>query len=66
MLEDPTSSVDAHTEARVVERVAALRAGRTTVVFSDSPLWHGVADREIRLGADRVPGSTDRSAGVPS
>ncbi|NEC74467.1 ABC transporter transmembrane domain-containing protein [Streptomyces rochei] len=66
VLEDPTSSVDAHTEARVVERVAALRAGRTTVVFSDSPLWHGVADREIRLGADRVPGSTDRSAGVPS
>ncbi|MGI5484167.1 ABC transporter transmembrane domain-containing protein [Streptomyces lavendofoliae] len=66
VLEDPTSSVDAHTEARVVERVAALRAGRTTVVFSDSPLWRGVADREVRPGPDRVPGSPDRSAGVPS
>jgi ABC-type multidrug transport system fused ATPase/permease subunit len=66
VLEDPTSSVDAHTEARVVERVAAARTGRTTIVFSDSPLWRGVADREIRLDADRIPGSLDRSAGVPS
>ncbi|GAA2490160.1 ABC transporter ATP-binding protein [Streptomyces gobitricini] len=66
VLEDPTSSVDAHTEARLVERVAALRAGRTTVVFSDSPLWRGVADRVIRLDADRAPGRPDRSAGVPS
>jgi len=66
VLEDPTSSVDAHTEARVVERVAAARAGRTTVVFSDSPLWRGAADREVRLGPARVPGSTDRSAGGPS
>ncbi|GGR31738.1 ABC transporter transmembrane domain-containing protein [Streptomyces griseomycini] len=66
VLEDPTSSVDAHTEARVAERVAAARAGRTTIVFSDSPLWRGVADREVRLDADRIPGSLDRSAGVPS
>ncbi|MFV2117473.1 ABC transporter transmembrane domain-containing protein [Streptomyces sp. Act-28] len=66
VLEDPTSSVDAHTEARVVERVAAARAGRTTVVFSDSPLWCGVADREVRLEVDHAPGSLDRSAGVPS
>ncbi|MGC9379961.1 ABC transporter transmembrane domain-containing protein [Streptomyces sp. MH13] len=66
VLEDPTSSVDAHTEARVVERVAAARAGRTTVVFSDSPLWRGVADREVRLGPDPVSGSPDRSTGVPS
>ncbi|MFI5981973.1 ABC transporter transmembrane domain-containing protein [Streptomyces sp. NPDC051555] len=51
VLEDPTSSVDAHTEARVVDRVAALRAGRTTVVFSDSPLWRSVADRELTLTA---------------
>ncbi|MFF8827897.1 ABC transporter transmembrane domain-containing protein [Streptomyces sp. NPDC015131] len=66
VLEDPTSSVDAHTEARVVERVAALRAGRTTVVFSDSPLWRGIADRQVRLGGDDAPGSPDRTAGVPS
>ncbi|MFI2371879.1 ABC transporter transmembrane domain-containing protein [Streptomyces sp. NPDC018833] len=66
VLEDPTAAVDAHTEARIVERVAELRAGRTTVVFSDSPLWRGVADHEVRLDGDPVPGSPDRSAGVPS
>ncbi|MGI5340825.1 ABC transporter transmembrane domain-containing protein [Streptomyces sp. CA-181903] len=66
VLEDPTASVDAHTEARVVERVAALRAGRTTVVFSDSPLWRGVADREAVLDPVPLPGGPDRSAGVPS
>ncbi len=66
ILEDPTASVDAHTEARVVDRVAALRAGRTTVVFSDSPLWRSAADHVVRLDAEPVPGSTDRSAGVPS
>lgn len=55
VLEDPTASVDAHTEARVVERVAALRNGRTTVVFSDSPLWLGAADRVHRPTADGHP-----------
>ncbi|MFJ6663040.1 MULTISPECIES: ABC transporter ATP-binding protein [unclassified Streptomyces] len=66
VLEDPTSSIDAHTEARVVHRVAAARAGRTTLVFSDSPLWRGVADHEIRRLPDPGPGSPDRPAGVPS
>ncbi|WP_284581994.1 ABC transporter ATP-binding protein [Streptomyces sp. 2P-4] len=66
VLEDPTASVDAHTEARIVARVAALRAGRTTVVLTDSPLWQGAADRVVRLDGQPVPGSTDRSAGVPS
>ncbi|MBW5486219.1 ABC transporter transmembrane domain-containing protein [Streptomyces bambusae] len=66
ILEDPTASVDAHTEARIVDRVAALRAGRTTVVLSDSPLWRGAADHVVRLDAAGFPGSTDRSAGVPS
>ncbi|GLX16548.1 MULTISPECIES: ABC transporter transmembrane domain-containing protein [Streptomyces] len=68
VLEDPTASVDAHTEARIVDRVAALRAGRTTVVLTDSPLWRGAADRTVRLAADpdAAPGGPDRSAGVPS
>ncbi|MEU9030054.1 ABC transporter ATP-binding protein [Streptomyces sp. NPDC048383] len=66
VLEDPTASVDAHTEARIVDRVAALRAGRTTVVFSDSPLWRGAADHVVRLDAEPAPGGPDRSTGVPS
>jgi ABC-type multidrug transport system fused ATPase/permease subunit len=44
VLDEPTSAVDAHTEARITERVAELRRGRTTVVFSQSPLWTHVAD----------------------
>lgn len=39
VLDEPTSAVDAHTEARIAARIARLRAGRTTVVFTSSPLW---------------------------
>ncbi|AQP50891.1 ABC transporter transmembrane domain-containing protein [Tessaracoccus flavescens] len=38
VLVEPTSAVDAHTEARISERLAAHRAGRTTVVVTASPL----------------------------
>ena len=47
VLDDPTSAVDAHTEARIARRVARLRRGRTTVVISRSPLWATVADGEV-------------------
>jgi ABC-type multidrug transport system fused ATPase/permease subunit len=47
LLDEPTSAVDAHTEARIAERVAELRRGRTTVVFSRSPLWTVVADEVV-------------------
>lgn len=35
---EPTSALDAHTEARVAERLRAARQGRTTVVTTTSPL----------------------------
>jgi ABC-type multidrug transport system fused ATPase/permease subunit len=54
VLVEPTSAVDAHTEARVAERVAALRRGRTTVVTTVSPLWLHHADRVVLLEAGRV------------
>ena len=38
VLVEPTSAVDAHTEARIAERLADHRAGRTTVVVTASPL----------------------------
>jgi len=43
--------VDAHTEARITERVTELRRGRTTVVFTESPLWKAVADEVITCGS---------------
>ncbi|MFD9961139.1 ABC transporter ATP-binding protein [Amycolatopsis sp. NPDC058986] len=51
LLDEPTSAVDAHTEARITERVAKLRRGRTTVVFSQSPLWTHVADEVVSTKA---------------
>jgi len=38
VLDDPTSAVDAHTEARIAQRLKTIRAGRTTVTVSNSPL----------------------------
>lgn len=38
ILDDPTSAVDAHTEARIAARIKSIRSGRTTVIFSNSPL----------------------------
>ncbi len=37
-LVEPTSAVDAHTEARIAQRLAGHRAGRTTIVATASPL----------------------------
>jgi ABC-type multidrug transport system fused ATPase/permease subunit len=37
VLDEPTSAVDAHTEASIAERLQQVRAGRTTVVLSTSP-----------------------------
>jgi ABC-type multidrug transport system fused ATPase/permease subunit len=51
VLDEPTSAVDAHTEARIARRVSEFRRGRTTVVLSQSPLWTAVADRVLDAGA---------------
>lgn len=45
VLVEPTSAVDAHTEARIASRLRRHRAGRTTVVTSSSPLMLDAADR---------------------
>lgn len=49
VLVEPTSSVDAHTEARIAARLAKARAGRTTVVMTASPLLLDHADAVILL-----------------
>ncbi|MGC4747649.1 ABC transporter ATP-binding protein [Micromonospora sp. DT201] len=54
ILIDPTSAVDAHTEARIAERLRAARAGRTTVVITTSPLLLGRADLVAHLSAGRI------------
>ncbi|WP_306185428.1 ABC transporter ATP-binding protein [Streptomyces sp. MK5] len=47
VLDEPTSAVDSHTEARIAEGLRALRTGRTTVVFTSSPLLLDRADRVV-------------------
>jgi ABC-type multidrug transport system fused ATPase/permease subunit len=44
VLVEPTSAVDAHTEARIASRLRTYRAGRTTVVTTASPLLLDQAD----------------------
>jgi len=44
VLVEPTSAVDAHTEARVATRLAELRHGLTTVVVTSSPLMLDAVD----------------------
>jgi ABC-type multidrug transport system fused ATPase/permease subunit len=53
ILDEPTSAVDAHTEARIASRVAELRRGRTTVVIGGGPLWIAVADHVVDLRASK-------------
>ncbi|TDC66989.1 ABC transporter ATP-binding protein [Micromonospora sp. KC207] len=54
ILVDPTSAVDAHTEARIARRLRDARAGRTTVVLATSPLLLGHADVVAHLSAGRI------------
>ncbi|MHB9863333.1 ABC transporter ATP-binding protein [Streptomyces sp. YIM S03343] len=54
VLDEPTSAVDSHTEARVAEGVRRLRSGRTTVVFTSSPLLLDRADRVVLVHAGEV------------
>ena len=49
VLVEPTSAVDAHTEARIAERLGPHREGRTTVVMTASPLLLHHADDIILL-----------------
>ena len=61
ILVEPTSAVDAHTEARIAERLAELRRGRTTVVVTASPLLLRQADEIAVLvdGREIARGSHD-------
>ncbi|HEY2794370.1 MAG TPA: ABC transporter ATP-binding protein [Micromonosporaceae bacterium] len=47
ILVEPTSAVDAHTEARIAARLHAARIGRTTVIATTSPLLLDRVDHVI-------------------
>ncbi len=47
VLDEPTSAVDAHTEARIASNLAEFRSGRTTVILTSSPLVLDRADAVV-------------------
>ncbi|GII53029.1 multidrug ABC transporter permease [Planotetraspora thailandica] len=59
VLVEPTSAVDAHTEARIADRLGKARAGRTTLVCTTSPLVLDRADLVLYVedGKVRAEGS---------
>ena len=54
ILIEPTSAVDAHTEAAIAGRLRAARRGRATVLITTSPLLLDAADRVAYLAGGRV------------
>ncbi|MEU6819308.1 ABC transporter ATP-binding protein [Streptomyces atriruber] len=54
VLDEPTSAVDSHTEARVADGIRHLRGGRTTVVLTSSPLLLDRAERVVFLADGEV------------
>ncbi|MFK0253761.1 ABC transporter transmembrane domain-containing protein [Streptomyces sp. NPDC090445] len=57
VLDEPTSAVDSHTEARIADGIRALRAGRTTVVLASSPLLLDRADQVVLVHEGAVAAS---------
>jgi ABC-type bacteriocin/lantibiotic exporter with double-glycine peptidase domain len=54
VLVEPTSAVDAHTEARIAARLADGRRGQTTLIVTASPLVLDHVDEVLFLEGDRV------------
>ncbi len=54
VLVEPTSAVDAHTEARIAERLVEHRRGSTTVVVTASPLMLDRADTVLLVEDGKV------------
>ncbi|MFJ3952615.1 ABC transporter transmembrane domain-containing protein [Streptomyces libani] len=54
VLDEPTSAVDAHTEARIADGLRTVRTGRTTVVFTSSPLLLDRAEQVVFLQEDKA------------
>ncbi|WP_329556737.1 ABC transporter ATP-binding protein [Streptomyces sp. NBC_00696] len=51
VLHEPTTAVDTVTEDTIAERVREARAGRTTLVVTNSPAWLGRCDQVVRVSA---------------
>ncbi|UUW89179.1 ABC transporter transmembrane domain-containing protein [Pimelobacter simplex] len=57
VLHEPTSAVDSVTEALIAERLVAVRAERTTVVLTTSPVLLDACDEVVWLDGEVVVGT---------
>ena len=64
VLQDPTTAVDSVTEQNIADRLSRQRAGKITLVFSEAPAWHAVADNHLSV-ADLPPAPTSRPGRTP-
>lgn len=62
VLVEPTSAVDAHTEAHIAEQLPRYRDGATTLVVTSSPLLLRFADRVLWLEDGRIAASGSHEA----
>lgn len=56
LLDDPASACDAQTEARIADRLARHRAGRTTAIATSSPQLLAICDRVVFVSERLVSG----------
>lgn len=62
VLDEPTSAVDAITEAHIARGLAANRGARTTIVITTSPVLLAACDRVVGIGAAQDERATDSGA----
>jgi putative ABC transport system ATP-binding protein len=62
VLHDPTTAVDAVTEARIATGLKELRDGRTTILVTTSPALLAVADRVVVLEDGTITAEGDHHA----
>ncbi|MGH3673489.1 MAG: ABC transporter ATP-binding protein [Pseudonocardiaceae bacterium] len=66
VLHDPTTAVDAVTEARIAAGLRQARRGRTTIVLTTSPALLAVTDRVVVLAGGRITAEGTHAALVDS
>ena len=59
VLHDPTTAVDAVTEARIAERLRTARGSGRTIVVTRAPAFLAVADRVVHVTEADQPGTGD-------
>jgi ATP-binding cassette, subfamily B, bacterial len=65
ILDEPTSGVDARTEAAIVEALGRLQEGRTVLIISHRPSAVARCVASLRIERGRVVADTTRTAAAP-